>query len=39
LLEQRFRSDPHVKAELPRLEQQVLRGELTPRAAARRLLP
>ncbi len=39
LLEQRFRSDPHVRAELPLLEQQVLRGDLTPRAAARRLLP
>ena len=38
LLEQRFRTDPRVRAELPLLEQQVLRGELTPRAAARRLL-
>lgn len=39
LLQQRFRADPRVRAELPVLEQQVLRGELTPRAAARRLLP
>ncbi len=39
LLEQRFRADPTVRAELPRLERQVLAGELTPRAAARKLLP
>lgn len=38
-LEQRFRADPRVQEELPGLERQVLRGELSPRAAARRLLP
>ena len=38
-LEQRFRADPRVREELPGLERQVLRGELSPRAAARRLLP
>lgn len=37
-LEARFRADPRVRGELPALEQQVLRGELTPQAAARRLL-
>jgi len=37
-LEARFRADPRVRAELPVLEQQVLRGEVTPQAAARRLL-
>jgi LAO/AO transport system kinase len=38
LLEQRFRADPHVRAELPRLEARVVRGEITPYAAAMRLL-
>ncbi len=38
LLEQRFRADPRVREELPRLEQRVVRGEMTPYAAAVRLL-
>ena len=38
LLEQRFRADPRVRAELPRLEARVVRGEITPYAAAMRLL-
>jgi LAO/AO transport system kinase len=32
-LEQRFRADPRVAARLPALERQVLRGEVSPRAA------
>ena len=35
---QRLRSHPEVAAELPRLEQQVLSGELTPTLAATRVL-
>ena len=38
LLEQRLRADPRVAELLPRLEQQVLAGELTPRAAANLLV-
>jgi len=38
LLEQRFRADPRVRAELPQLEARVVRGEMTPYAAAMRLL-
>ncbi|MCG3169319.1 MAG: GTPase ArgK [Pseudomonadales bacterium] len=38
LLEQRFRADPRVREELPRLEERVVRGEMTPYAAAVRLL-
>ncbi len=38
LLEQRFRADPRVRAELPQLEARVVRGEITPYAAAMRLL-
>jgi LAO/AO transport system kinase len=38
LLEQRFRADPRVRAELPRLEARVVRGEITPYSAAMRLL-
>ena len=38
LLEQRFRTDPRVRDELPRLEERVVRGEMTPYAAAVRLL-
>lgn len=38
LLEQRFRADPRVREELPRLEQRVLRDETTPYAAATQLL-
>jgi len=37
ILEQRFRAEPVVRARLPVLEQQVLRGEITPYAAAMRL--
>lgn len=38
LLEQRFRTDPRVRDELPRFEERVVRGEMTPYAAAVRLL-
>ncbi|HQY70185.1 MAG TPA: hypothetical protein PLW13_07145 [Pseudomonadales bacterium] len=38
LLEQRFRADPRVRADLPRLQARVVRGEITPYAAAMRLL-
>ncbi len=37
ILEQRFRAEPVVRNRLPVLEQQVLRGEITPYAAATRL--
>ena len=37
-LEQRFRADPQVAALLPVLERQVLAGDVSPRAAAARLL-
>lgn len=38
LLEQRFRADPRVRDELPVLERHVVRGEMTPYAAAVQLL-
>ena len=38
MLEQRFRADPRVRAELPRLEARVVRGEITPYSAAMQLL-
>jgi LAO/AO transport system kinase len=38
LLEQRFRANPAVQKQLPELEQRVIRGEITPYAAAMRLL-
>jgi LAO/AO transport system kinase len=38
LLERRFRADPAVRAALPELESRVVRGEITPYAAAMRLL-
>jgi LAO/AO transport system kinase len=38
LLEQRFRADPSVRSALPELESRVVRGEITPYAAAMRLL-
>jgi len=38
LLEQRFRANPAVQRQLPELEQRVVRGEITPYAAATQLL-